>query len=153
MKALTKAQRAQLFAMFSGRCAYCGEKLGSRWHADHVEPVGRQNCWVQGGRGQRGFFKPTGKLDYPERDHFGNLVPACHRCNIDKWAHPLESWRAALEESHARLERNYSTYRHALRFGLIKPIPAKVVFFFELPRRRIDPGAVRALHPNQERPQ
>lgn len=147
MKALTKVQRAVLFAMFGGRCAYCGEKLGSRWQADHVEPIGRQSLWVSNGRG-RGFFKPTGKLDYPERDHFGNLMPACALCNNDKSTHSLESWRAALEDSHARLARNYSTYKHALRFGLIKPMPAKVVFFFELPRRRIDPSAIRAI--NQE---
>ena len=77
----------------------------------------------------------TGEVSHPDRHTIDNLWPACRRCNNDKSDDSLEGWRARLEDSHARLERNYATYYHALRFGLIRPAAPKVVFFFERPRR------------------
>lgn len=131
MASLSKAQRDQLYHRYSGRCAYCGDKLGKRWNADHIKPVIRQGKWV------RGKWVSTGGMDWPERDCFENLTPACHLCNISKGNESLENWRAWLERSAEVLERNYSTYRHAKRFGLVVEAPPKVVFFFERPRRRI----------------
>lgn len=32
---LTKQQRAELRNKYDGRCAYCGDLLSDRWHADH----------------------------------------------------------------------------------------------------------------------
>jgi len=131
MASLTKAQREQLYQRYRGRCAYCGDKLGKRWHADHVKPVVRQGMWV------RGKWAATGGVDHPERDCFENFTPACHLCNIDKATYPLEEWRRKLQRSAEVLQRNYSTYRHAKRFGLVVEAPPKVVFFFERQRRRI----------------
>jgi len=121
MKALTKAEREIVRLRCRGRCAYCGIQLGKNWHADHMEPVRRV----------------FGQATHPERHTLDNLWPSCHRCNIDKWALSLKAWRAQLEDSCARLERNYGTYRHAVRFGQIVPRPRPIVFFFELNRRRI----------------
>ncbi|MDX8205518.1 hypothetical protein WDA38_11070 [Acinetobacter pittii] len=36
---LTKQQRAELKQKFGGHCAYCGDLLGDKWHADHIEAV------------------------------------------------------------------------------------------------------------------
>lgn len=85
----------------------------------------------------RGKWVATGKMDYPERDCPENLTPACHWCNIDKGSYSLEGWRVKLQRSADVLTRNYSTYRHAKRFGLIVETAPKVVFFFERQRRRI----------------
>ena len=38
---LTKAQREQLKNKFGGHCAYCGDQLGDKWHADHLAPIYR----------------------------------------------------------------------------------------------------------------
>lgn len=118
-KRLTKAQRAQVRSMFGGRCAYCGCELGDRWHADHVEPVGRE------------WWKKDGSLERPEHDHIGNLMPACAPCNIDKHAMTLDHWRAKLQRSCEVLANNHTTYRHALRFGLLRETQATVSFYFE----------------------
>lgn len=131
MAALNKAERERLYQRFRGRCAYCGDKLGKRWQADHVEPVGRQGKWI------RGKWVQTGGMDHPERDCPENLTPACHLCNINKGNLPLEVWRGLLQRSTEVLHRNYSAYRHAKRFGLVVEAPPKVVFFFERQRRRI----------------
>lgn len=48
--AISKAERAPVFAMFVGNCAYCREPLPERWHADHLEPVQRDLKMVSGER-------------------------------------------------------------------------------------------------------
>jgi 5-methylcytosine-specific restriction endonuclease McrA len=126
MSRLTKAQREQVRQMFNGRCAYCGEALSDRWHADHVESVNRKMIIVPG----RGFV-PTGELWRPENDHIGNLMPACPPCNIDKHAMSLENWRQKLSRSVEVLTKNYPTFRHARRFGLVQETGATVTFYFE----------------------
>ena len=47
---LTKLQRAELKQKFGGHCAYCGELLGDKWHADHIEAVKRDLIHVGGGK-------------------------------------------------------------------------------------------------------
>jgi hypothetical protein len=123
---LTKQQRATLREKFDGKCAYCGEPLGDRWHADHKEPVERKLAHVRG----KGFV-PTGELWRPENDHIDNMMPACAPCNIDKHAMSLESWRVKLSRSLDVLARNQPTYRHARRFGLLAEQPKAIVFYFE----------------------
>ncbi len=142
---LTKGQKETLYKRYGGRCAYCGDPLGKRWNADHVKPVGRVSRYEPANwrAGIPGRFVRTGKLDYPERDCFENLEPSCIRCNNDKADNSLEGWRERLEGLVGVLERNYSAYYHAKRFGLVMATERKVVFFFECPRRRLNiPGAV-----------
>lgn len=43
---LNKQQREQLKQKFGGLCAYCGDLLPDRWHADHIEPIVRN--WTNG---------------------------------------------------------------------------------------------------------
>ena len=123
---LTKAQRAALREKFGGLCAYCGQPLGDRWHADHIESVQRKLEYVRG----KGFV-PTGEMYRPEHDHIDNLAPACAPCNIDKHAMSLEDWREKLARTLEVFQRNYPTYRHALRFGMLEERPKPVVFHFE----------------------
>jgi 5-methylcytosine-specific restriction endonuclease McrA len=112
--------------MFAGRCAYCGELLTSRWHADHVEAVNRKMRYDR----DRGFV-PTGELWAPENDRLDNMMPSCPPCNIDKHAMPLEAWRQKLARSVEVLTNNYPTYRHAKRFGLVSETGASITFYFE----------------------
>ena len=123
---LTKSQRQALFERFGGRCAYCGQALRQRWHADHVKAVVRRLHWERG----KGLV-PTGELYCPGNDAFENLMPSCAPCNIDKSTLDLESWRYELERKVEYLNRNYPIYRHAVRFGLVQETGARVVFHFE----------------------
>ncbi|SDX15820.1 hypothetical protein SAMN05518669_103427 [Variovorax sp. YR634] len=126
---LTKAQRATLREMFDGQCAYCGCDLSVRWHADHVEPVTRELLSKQTERGTWKLI--SGKPLHPERDCIENLMPACAPCNIDKHAMTLEEWRTKLSRTLIVLDRDYPTYRHAVRFGLVQETGAEVTFHFE----------------------
>jgi hypothetical protein len=127
---LKKAQREQVRMMFGGRCAYCGNELGAKWHADHVEPVVRKLEFVRV-PGRPTTMRTTGEMWNPERDHIGNIMPACVPCNIRKGGESLESFRHGMERALEVLRANASTYRHALRFGLIQERPGPLVFYFE----------------------
>jgi hypothetical protein len=125
---LTKPQREALGAMFGGLCAYCGQPLGARWHADHVEAVQRKLVRDE----------ETGRLSCswseswkPENDTLANRMPACPPCNIDKHTLSLEGWRRKLQDACNVLARNQPTYRHAMRFGLVVETGASVTFHFE----------------------
>ncbi|MBT9493865.1 MAG: HNH endonuclease [Paucibacter sp.] len=117
---LTKPQREALRMKFGGLCAYCGNPLGDRWHADHFEAV-RRNDWG----------KVPGPPEHPERDRLDNLMPACAPCNIDKHSMKLEDWRGQMERSHDVLHRDNGTYRRMLRYGLVLEARRPIVFHFE----------------------
>ncbi len=125
MRRLTKAERAALADKFGGRCAYCGELLGARWHADHMEAVYRKAI-IQEGR-----YVQTGEAYRPEHDTIENMMPSCPPCNIDKSVYSVEQWREKLHRSVEVLERNHSVFRHARRFGLVQEVKKPVVFHFE----------------------
>lgn len=127
---LTKTQRATLREKFAGRCAYCGVDLGERWHADHFEHVERKTKWTDAPNGVRRLVC-SGEVHRPERDTIANLMPSCAPCNIDKHAMTLEDWRRKLQNAAEVLRRNQPTYRHALRFGLVRETGAAIVFHFE----------------------
>lgn len=126
---LTKAQREQVRNKCGGRCAYCGEQLGARWHADHIEAVVRvSGQWDN--EQQKVVPLPTGMLK-PQHDTIDNLLPACPPCNLYKATFDLEGFRQIVSETVGVLERNSGTYRHARRFGLVAETGATVVFYFE----------------------
>lgn len=123
---LSKIQRAALRDKFGGRCAYCGQPLGDKWHADHIEPIVR-NDWFK----RAGFSTPSRGPDYPHRDTLENMNPACPPCNIDKHSMSLESWRGMIERSNDVLLRDVSTFRRAIRYGLVQLKSEPVLFYFE----------------------
>lgn len=123
---LTKEQRSRLREMFGGACAYCGEPLGERWHADHFLSIRRNSEYVKG----VGIVKSAGS-EFPDRDNLSNLFPACVPCNLDKSVYTIEEWRQKLQRSCEVLRNNQPTYRHALRFGLVEEKQPAVTFYFE----------------------
>jgi hypothetical protein len=128
---MTPAKREALRMMFGGRCAYCGCELTGKWHADHVEPVGRLSKWVTDSVTGYGKLVPNGKMDWPKRDIEENIFPACQPCNIHKGSFSLKVWRKELERITGVLQRGYPTYRHAVRFGQVVEHPGPIVFWFE----------------------
>jgi hypothetical protein len=110
--------------MFDGRCAYCGNELGAKMHADHVEPCIRvaTDPWSQP-------IKPY--MIKPERNTVANMMPACAPCNLHKGGHSLEGWRLYLERSAEIMRRDYSTFRAGVRFGIIAVNEQPIRFYFE----------------------
>lgn len=120
MRRLTNIERDAVRIKFGGHCAYCGERLGKRWHADHLEPVVRSD-WLRSGAAP----------ESPHNHRPDNMMPACARCNISKSSMSLEVWRSWLAGHVGSLNRNQPTYRIAKAFGLIEETGASVVFHFE----------------------
>ncbi len=128
---LTKKQREALKQKYDGHCAYCGEILGDRWHADHLKAVWRKMA-VQEGSGR---LVPTGELHKPEHDTLENIMPACAPCNISKGPMDLEVWRDWLTGHIVSLNKFHPVYRMVKRFGLVQETGIPVIFYFEQVRR------------------
>ncbi|WCM21378.1 HNH endonuclease [Paraburkholderia bryophila] len=129
MSRLTKAQREQVRQMFGGRCAYCGEPLPDRWHADHREAVVRALLTKQSEDGR--YKLVSGPSLYPERDVLENFMPSCPPCNISKHSMSLEVWRKWLAGHVNSLNAYHPIYRLAKKYGLIQETCAQVTFYFE----------------------
>lgn len=126
---LTKPQRAALGMKFGGLCAYCGNPLGARWHADHIEAVERKLEAVR----KNGVYslRTTAEMHRPERDAVENMNPSCAPCNIDKHTLSLEQWRDLMQRSHEVIHRDSGTYRRMKRYGLIVENHTRIVFHLE----------------------
>lgn len=106
---LTKNERRVVYDKMGGRCAYCGCELAYEdMQVDHIEAF-----WFNGD------------------DGLNNMLPACRSCNHYKRGNSLEGWRRILEAMPATLERDFYTYRQAVRFSMVKPTPKKITFYFE----------------------
>lgn len=114
---LTKQQRQALHAKYNGRCAYCGDLLPDRWHADHIEPIVR-NWW-------------NGTCEHPERNTLENFNPSCPPCNILKSSSDIESFRNYISGFIKSLNSYVNQYKFAKRYGLIEETNKKVEFYFE----------------------
>lgn len=106
---LTKAERREVYDKMNGHCTYCGSELTmENMTADHIVPL------ANGGG-----------------DTIDNMMPACRSCNHYKSTMTLERFRDAVERFPSVLARDSVTYRNAVRFGVVKPNPHKVKFYFE----------------------
>ena len=126
---LTKTQREQVRQMFDGRCAYCGEPLPERWHADHMEPVIRDLVIKETARGT--YRLTSGKPSRPDLDVIENFMPSCPPCNISKHSMTIEVWRGWLAGHINSLNAYHPIYRLAKKYGLVQETAAPVVFYFE----------------------
>lgn len=111
---LTKQQREELKQKYGGRCAYCGDELGKRWHADHMDPV----------------YRVRGKAHFTHRDTLENLAPACAPCNLYKSVYTVEQFRRNIAET-VRIVASQTCYRFAHKYGLVQETGVKVEFYFE----------------------
>lgn len=111
-KAIPTKIRQLVYAKCSGHCAYCGCILEYKdMQVDHVVPL---NGWSEQGD-----------------DNYENMLPACRSCNHYKSRSTLDGFRKMLEAMPDTLMRDSTTYKNAVRFGLVIPRKQKVVFFFE----------------------
>lgn len=121
-----KRQREALRQRFGGRCAYCGDVL-TAMHCDHLEPVIRYR--VEGD--PWGRTPATTQMVKPERNVVTNMMPACKGCNLHKGGYSLEGWRDILQRAPEIVGKQTSTFRAALRLGVISVSAHPVTFYFE----------------------
>lgn len=104
----SKAVRQQVYQMFDGRCAYCGQPIAYEdMQVDHVVPV------VKGGA-----------------NAVENYLPACRMCNFYKSTYTVEYLRKMLSKIPQELKKDIR-FRLAVAYGLIKVTDRPVKFFFE----------------------
>ena len=123
-----KPNREKIFNKFSGHCAYCGCELEKGWHVDEIKPVGRIYSYDEFNRNRKRW---TGKYEHPENLNFENQVPSCPSCNINKHGMSIEHFRQVIEHFIISLNRDFTQYKIAKRYGLIKETGNKVKFYFE----------------------
>ena len=70
-------------------------------------------------------------VDLGGTDDMANLLPACRSCNNYKSTLTLEKFRQAVRHWPTVLMRDSVTFRNAVRFGMVKPTPHSVTFYFE----------------------
>lgn len=131
---LSKKVREELKHKYGGHCAYCGEVLGDKWHADHIEPVIRK-CKAVRIPGTRMYkLVSTDEMHQPQKDHLNNMNPSCVACNLYKGACSLEGFRKMIMDGfRGSIDRTMSL-RAAVRYGIITITPlaeCDVVFWFE----------------------
>lgn len=111
-KPIPKSVRKQVYQKCNGHCAYCGCELKYKdMQVDNVIPL---NGWSEQGT-----------------DTVDNMLPACRSCNHYKSRFTLEGFRKMVEAMPDTLMRDSTTYKNAVRFGLIIPNKKPVVFYFE----------------------
>lgn len=109
---LTKEERLQVYEKMNGHCAYCGCSL--KFEDMQVDHVISLNGYLEQGT-----------------DTLNNMLPACRSCNHYKSRMPLESFRQMLEKMPDTLMRDSTTYKNAVRYGLVIENRHPVVFYFE----------------------
>jgi len=112
-----KQQRQALHDKYGGRCAYCGDLLPDKWHADHIEPIVRD--WIKGG------------CLNPDNNHIDNFNPSCPSCNIVKSSLSMDSFRSLIGGFVKSLNRDSTQYKFAKRYGLVEEQNIEVKFYFE----------------------
>lgn len=114
---LTKAERQQVYDICHGHCAYCGTEITPKqMQVDHVIPME--------------FYEVYKAIGF-DVDSMDNYLPACRSCNNYKHTLSIARFRQAAERWPEILQRDSVTYRNAVRFGLVKPEPRPVRFYFE----------------------
>ncbi len=109
---LTRSERRQVYDKCKGHCAYCGCNLEYKdMQVDHIIPL---NGWSEQGA-----------------DTLDNMLPACRSCNHYKSRSTLDGFRKMVEVMPDTLMRDSTTYRNAVRFGLVIPNKKPIIFYFE----------------------
>ncbi|QQV91436.1 HNH endonuclease [Tenacibaculum phage Gundel_1] len=118
-----KEIRKRVWNKYGCQCAYCGKKLEyDKMQVDHIKPLYRNDT-------EEDCLKMNVVKGIDEESNYN---PSCARCNRWKSTFNLEQFRNEISLQLDRLRKSSSNYRMALDFGLIKEVPKKVVFHFEI---------------------
>lgn len=120
-KAFSKKTRNEVYSMFDGRCAYCGEKIEMKdMQIDHKMSVYRD-------------YYCTGKQEQIQKsiNDISNLYPSCRRCNYYKGTGDIDMFRDKTKNILERTCVNSFQAKLAMQYGIIKLLEWDGKFFFE----------------------
>ena len=114
---MTKKQRQQVYAKYSGHCAYCGKEISyEEMQVDHIKP--KQRGWV---------YNP----ENVGTDTMDNYNPSCRACNFRKGILTVEQFRSELVEQCKGIIKRSFQVRQSIDYGLIQVNIKPIVFYFE----------------------
>jgi hypothetical protein len=115
-KTISKELRQIVYKKYNGHCAYCGDKIEYKdMQVDHFAPV----------------------RNFGDNIEISNLMPACRSCNGYKDTYTISKFREQLSKIPSRLMRDVTTYKIALRYGLIKETNIGIKFYYEEVKERL----------------
>lgn len=124
-----KKKRQEIYDKSGGKCWYCGCDLIKGWHADHFNPIRRNNSsWLSDEAKIAMGYSPC---EHPENETEENKVPACASCNILKSSLSIEHFRQRIEQFMESLNAYTNQYKFAKRYGLVEETKKPVIFWFE----------------------
>ena len=147
-----KEKRKFIYDKYNGHCYLCGCELKGRFHVDELLPVKRKWKLLKAGyyhkiikqmkpiehraMNDHGYeFKDSrlvaDGMEYPERLHIDNQMPACPSCNINKHSMSLEDFRKLIQGFVVSLNRDSVQYKVAKRYGLITETKKPILFYCE----------------------
>lgn len=134
-KQIPKKIRQQVYEKYNGHCAYCGRKITLKeMQVDHVYSVYHAELnkkgkavGVEDSKGDPKYLKEKAA----HVNDIDNLMPACRQCNFYKGAMDIEAFRSQLETALFYNATNTFQFRLAERYGLVKPTPHHIEFYFE----------------------
>lgn len=116
-KRIPQEVRKRVYNKTKGYCAYCGEPLiFSATQIDHVVPFEFADALLVLGH------------DVNSEE---NLFPVCRPCNNYKHTLTIEKLRKCIEAWPDVLYKGNTTYRNAVRFGVVIAKKKRVMFYFE----------------------
>jgi 5-methylcytosine-specific restriction endonuclease McrA len=123
-----KSARKEVYDKCNGRCAYCGAELNGKFHVDHVVPQEQFKQHISSSVYVPDFLKHLTEYDV---EHIDNKLPACGSCNNYKSSMHLELFRSQIGELVTRLNKRFTQYKIAKRFGQVEEKETPIIFYFE----------------------
>ncbi len=107
---MEKQYRVKIWEKYVKHCAYCGQEIEYKdMQVDHIFPKYRKGENVE-----------------------ENYNPACRSCNSTKGTYTIEEFRERLIGDVDRMRRDSPKFRILERFGIIKQVGTKLLFYFEM---------------------
>lgn len=122
---LSKEKRAEVYAKYNGRCAYCGKEIELKdMQVDHVTAYGQS---VYG----NDLDHINEMINDGSIDNIENLMPSCRACNYYKNINGIEGFRERIlnQLSHTCIDTFQA--RLAMQYGIIEYKPWDGKFYFE----------------------
>lgn len=122
---LSKEKRAEVYAKYNGRCAYCGKEIELKdMQVDHVTAYGQS---VYG----NDLDHINEMINDGSIDNIENLMPSCRACNYYKNINGIEGFRERILNQLSHTCIGTFQARLAMQYGIIEYKPWDGKFYFE----------------------
>lgn len=124
---LSKEKRAEVYAKYNGRCAYCGKEIELKdMQVDHVTAYAQSIYGTETENEKVSEMIGNGSID-----DIPNLLPSCRACNYYKNINGIEGFRERILNQLSHTCIGTFQARLAMQYGIIEYKPWDGKFYFE----------------------